>query len=85
MGFDPHVNIDHYSRIHCAHDHPQQSPFESDCSAVDQKSNNFSHITTCAIEGSVAKGSASQTRKAVVLGSSSALQTSWICFTVAPN
>ena len=50
MVFESHAYVDHYSLIHCAHDHPQQSPFESDCSAVDQKSNNFSHITTCAIE-----------------------------------
>ena len=85
MVFESRVYVDRYSLIHCAHDHPQQSPFESDCSAVDQKSNNVSHITTCAIEGSVAKGSASQTRNAVVLGSSSALQTSWIRFTVAPS
>lgn len=34
IGFESHVYIDHYSRIRCVHDHPQQSPFEFDCSAV---------------------------------------------------
>lgn len=50
MVFESRVYVDRYSLIHCAHDHPQQSPFESDYSAVDQKSNNVSHITTCVME-----------------------------------
>lgn len=50
MVFESHVYVDRYSLIHCVRDHPQQSPFESDYSAVDQKSNNVSHITTCVIE-----------------------------------